>query len=304
MPENNMLKLGSKGTEVVELQKLLGIKADGLFGKKTESAVIGFQQRNDLQPDGIVGTATWSILKKYSPDGNLDSDPNVYVTANGMVVNRYYLPSNEYVHERYDNEYAFLHHTAGRENPYRVVDSWGRDDRGRVGTEFVLGGISHETGNTTYDGEMIQAFPQGNFAYHLGAVGSSRMRKASVGIEICSMGYLDSNYRTYVNSKCLSSQVCKLSDPFRNHIFWNRYSDEQLEQVGKWIEYIGGRDNIDMRVGLQQWILKYGPTKAFGFHQDAYDGKVKGLLTHTNVRKDKYDCFPDPGLVDVIMSIK
>jgi len=301
---SSLLKVGSKGIEVVELQNLLGIKADGLFGKNTKASVIEFQQRNDLQPDGIVGSATWGALKKHSPDGNLDSDPNVYVTTNGMIVNRYYLPSNEYVHERYDNEYAFLHHTAGRENPYRVVDSWGRDDRGRVGTEFVLGGISHTTGSTSYDGEMIQAFPQGNFAYHLGKVGSSKMRKISVGLEICSMGYLNNDYRTYVDSKCLSSQVCKLSEPFKNRIFWNRYSDKQLEQVEKWIEHIGERDNIDMRVGLQQWILKYGPTKAFGFYQDAYDGKVKGLLTHTNVRKDKYDCYPDPGLIDVIMSIK
>ncbi len=301
---SSLLKIGSKGTEVVELQSLLGIKADGLFGKNTEAAVIEFQQRNDLQPDGIVGSATWGALKTHSPDGNLDSDPNIYITFNGMIVNRYYLPSNEYVHERYDNEYAFLHHTAGRENPYRVVDSWGKDDRGRVGTEFVLGGISHTTGNTAYDGEMIQAFPEGNFAYHLGNVGSSKMRKASVGLEICSMGYLDSNYRTYVDSKCLISQTCKLGEPFKNRIYWNKYSDKQLEQIEKWIEHIGERDSIDMRVGLQQWILKYGPTKAFDFHQDAYEGKVKGLLTHTNVRKDKYDCFPDPGLVDVIMSIK
>tara|TARA_R110000787_G_scaffold31672_8_gene83865 strand:- start:1032 stop:1940 length:909 start_codon:yes stop_codon:yes gene_type:complete len=301
---SSLLKLGSKGTEVVELQTLLGIDIDGLFGEHTKASVIEFQEENDLQPDGIVGTATWGVLKGHNPDGNLDSDANVYVTDNGMVINKYYLPNDEYVHERYDNEYAFLHHTAGRENPYRVVDSWGRDDRGRVGTEFVLGGISHTSGNSDYDGEMIQAFPEGNFAYHLGAVGSSIMRKASVGVEICSMGYLDNDYKTYVNSKCLVSQACKLSEPFKNRIYWNKYSDKQLEQVGKWIEYIGKRDSIDMRVGLQQWIMKYGPTKAFDFHQDAYDGKVKGLLTHTNVRKDKYDCFPDPGLVDVIMSIR
>ena len=25
-------------------------------------------------------------------------------------------------------------------------------------------------------------------------------------------------------------------------------------------------------------------------------GKIKGLLTHTNVRKDKSDCYPDPNL--------
>ena len=58
-----------------------------------------------------------------------------------------------------------------------------------------------------------------------------------------------------------------------------------------------------MRIGLQQWIKKYGPTKAFEFQQEAYDGKVKGLLSHTNVRKGKMDIYPDPRLVDIIMKL-
>ena len=58
-----------------------------------------------------------------------------------------------------------------------------------------------------------------------------------------------------------------------------------------------------MRIGLRQWIKKYGPIKAFGFQEDAYYGKVKGLLTHTNVRKDKTDCYPDQRLVDIILSL-
>ena len=50
---SSLLKLGSKGTEVVELQTLLGIDIDGLFGEHTKASVIEFQEENDLQPDGI-----------------------------------------------------------------------------------------------------------------------------------------------------------------------------------------------------------------------------------------------------------
>ena len=32
-------------------------------------------------------------------------------------------------------------------------------------------------------------------------------------------------------------------------------------------------------------------------------GKVKGLLTHTNVRRDKTDCYPDERLIDIILSL-
>ena len=71
----------------------------------------------------------------------------------------------------------------------------------------------------------------------------------------------------------------------------------------KWNKYVAERDEIDIRLGLKQYIKKFGPTKGFDFQEDAYYGKVKGLLTHTNVRKGKMDCYPHPDFVDMIMSL-
>ena len=64
------LMKGSKGTQVVELQKFLNNAgydcgtADGSFGPKTESAVISFQSTNNLDADGIVGPQTRVALNK------------------------------------------------------------------------------------------------------------------------------------------------------------------------------------------------------------------------------------------------
>jgi len=44
--ESMVLKKGSTGPEVEELQKILGIKVDGDFGPKTEQAVKDYQQAN------------------------------------------------------------------------------------------------------------------------------------------------------------------------------------------------------------------------------------------------------------------
>lgn len=52
------LRRGSRGDSVKSLQKKLGIKADGIFGKQTEAAVRAYQSKNSLTSDGIVGAKT------------------------------------------------------------------------------------------------------------------------------------------------------------------------------------------------------------------------------------------------------
>lgn len=60
-----VLKKGMNGSDVKELQRHLGLTADGAFGPGTESAVKAWQQKNGLTADGIVGPETLSkILKK------------------------------------------------------------------------------------------------------------------------------------------------------------------------------------------------------------------------------------------------
>lgn len=57
------LRRGSKGDAVAFVQRWLGVKpADGAFGPITEAAVIRYQRRQGLTPDGVVGPATWGAM--------------------------------------------------------------------------------------------------------------------------------------------------------------------------------------------------------------------------------------------------
>lgn len=56
------LKLGSRGAQVMTLQKKLHLRADGIFGPLTDEAVREFQEKNGLTIDGIVGLKTWDKL--------------------------------------------------------------------------------------------------------------------------------------------------------------------------------------------------------------------------------------------------
>ena len=302
-----MLSKGSVGSEVKVLQKALKIEADGIFGSGTKKAVIKFQLNYSLAPDGVVGNDTWNLLlmhgaKDEAIDQDTDTMDQYFTTSYNQTIHRHHLPKGEYIEGPVENEYIFIHHTAGWNSPYKTINSWGRDSRGRIATEFVLGGQKVTNGDDEHDGVMVQAFPKGGQGWHLGKTGSGHMNKHSVGIELNNFGYLKDG-KTYAGQTAIESQVCTLKEPFRGYIDWHAYSEKQIVELEKWLRFVAERDNIDLRVGLVQWIKKQGAFKAFDFQEDAYYGKVKGLLTHTNVRKDKLDCYPHPDLVDMLVSL-
>jgi len=292
-----ILKINSKGNEVKELQEFLGVGADGTFGKGTENAVKTWQSKNGLVADGIVGPATWNAMGLATTDAS----EKTYTTKNGLIINRHFLPIGEYKQGPIKAEWIFLHHTAGWQNPYTTIDQWGKDDRGAIATEFVLGGTKVTDGSNDYDGVMVQAFPKGNWGYHLGKNGSDKMHKNSVGIEVCNFGYIKDG-KTYAGSIANQSEIVTLAKPFKGFKTWHRYSNAQISSLCKWIKFIGERDGIDIRAGLPALVKKIG-ADAFEFNEDAYYGKVKGIWTHTNTRKDKFDMFPQPELMDMLVSL-
>ena len=288
-------KIGSSGEQVKQIQKALGLKADGVFGKGTETAVKKFQKENGLIADGRVGKNTLTLLM-------MQMDTDLTPVSKPLDIKEHLLPKNQYLNGKYKNEYIIIHHTAGWDNPSAVVDSWAKDSLGRVATEFVIGGQRCSDGRSIYDGQIIRSYPEGNQGYHIGASGSSYMNTHSVGIELCNMGWVKGG-KTYTGASVKESQIVTLNEAFRGYLNWHKYSDKQLQSLHDLLLYIAKRDNIDLHKGIYQWIKSEGAAKAFDFHQDAYYGKVKGLLTHANIRKDKWDMSPQPELVDMILSL-
>ena len=291
-------KKGSTGEVVKQIQNALGLTADGIFGKMTEDAVKKFQKEHNLSADGVVGPKTLAVLMEH-----MDTDlTNIVNPAKYLEIDEYHLPKKEYLNGKYKNEYIIIHHTAGWDNPYQVVDCWATDANGRVATEFIIGGQRCTDGRSTYDGKIVRSYPEGNQAYHIGKSGSSYMNLHSVGIELCNMGPVKNN-KVYTGASIRPDQIIKLKEPFRGYTEWHKYTDKQIAELRELLLYIAKRDNIDLHTGIYQWIKKEGAMKAFDFHQDAYYGKVKGLLCHSSIRKDKYDMSPQPNLVDMILTL-
>ena len=77
-----LLKKGSKGEEVKQLQSKLGLGADGVFGSGTETAVKKWQAANGLTADGVVGEGTWT---KMFGSKQLITEPSTPIVNTGPL---------------------------------------------------------------------------------------------------------------------------------------------------------------------------------------------------------------------------
>jgi N-acetyl-anhydromuramyl-L-alanine amidase AmpD len=327
-----LLKKGDKGAPVKELQNLLKMHGfytgaiDGDFGPGTDKAIKAYQKSKGLTVDGIVGKRTYRhLLEGVDTDragfdvNATDTDGKVemlgsYETKEGLNIDKAYLDTDEYVRDygKVEPINLMIHHTAGWNNPYSTVKSWNKDKRGRVATQYVMGGTSIKKGkygDDKYNGVVVECFPDNYLGWHTGKVGNfNKVSKLSAGIEICNFGYAEKKgdkYFNYVGVEVPEDMLCDLGYKFRGHQYWHAYTPEQIENLRLLILHIKDiYPEINLAGGLPR-LLKEGvhPKDAFEYNENCNYGRELGVWTHTNIRRDKFDCYPDPKLVEMLKNI-
>lgn len=204
---------------------------------------------------------------------------------------------------KYPKDKIVLHHTAGGSDP-KVVTDWWQQQNNNIGTCKVIGGIS-TSGNNENDGIAIDWFDPKYYAYHLGIKEVDYcVSKSSIAIELCNYGQLIKNEKgqfvNYVHGIVPSDQVCELSKPFRNYTYFQEYTEKQLISLRTELLALSYQFNIDLHQGMYKLLKNNG--KAFESQSSAIANKP-GLWTHVNYRRDKLDCFPQPELIDLILSL-
>jgi len=212
------------------------------------------------------------------------------------------LKSSEYYQDEHKKAQITLHHTAGNASGVNVIADWNSDSRGRIATPFIISGPGAKNSK---DGEIVQGFSSKHWAYHLGIKGDvfkaygvphQTIDKLAIGIEICNWGQLDlenDKFMNYVDREVPADQVTTLDTPFKNHKYFHKYSDAQIESTRQLIIYLSTTYGID---------LKYDYNQLFTVNTNALKG-VNGLYTHNSYRKDKIDIYPCPRMIEMIKSI-
>jgi N-acetyl-anhydromuramyl-L-alanine amidase AmpD len=203
------------------------------------------------------------------------------------------LDSNQYIQETYPKKQIYLHHTAGGPSAVSVARFFNKKE-GRVATAFIIGA----------NGTIVQCFSSKHWAYHLGlkqqvfteaGVSYKSLDKISVGIEICNYGPLTKRngyYYNYVGGKVDYTEITILDKKYKGHIYWQKYTDAQIESTRQLLVYLCDTYNIPRT---------YFAT-IFDIDKRALRGE-SGIFTHNSVRKDKSDIYPCPRMITMLENL-
>ena len=211
-------KIGSRGDEVVKIQKAVGVSADGVYGAKTKEAVAVWQRAHGLTADGIVGYKTWVAMFGEDMPSNAVDD--------GVV----YLPLNKHIKMLQSREikYLAIHFTAGSTS--------GAGSARNVRNVFLQREASADF--AVDDAEMVQFNPDLR-NYYCWAVGGELLNSGGGSL-----------YGKARNSNTISIEICsncspntKVSLSHSNHDGWS-FTDKELDNAVKLAKILMAKYNI------------------------------------------------------------
>lgn len=188
------------------------------------------------------------------------------------------LKSDQYYQTVYKKTHIFCHHTAGGSAASSIAH-WASNPE-HIATPYII----------DRDGTIYETYDPKYWAYHLGVKGLTSLEKASIGIEICSYGALDANGKTYTGKIIPPEKRVKVD--FKGQLFWEKYTDEQIASLKILLPYLIDRFKIPLQSNRKNFWEYQDPAKL-----------PPGIYSHTSVRKDKLDIFPQKELLDLVYSL-
>jgi len=291
-----LIKLGDKGPTVVEIQKLLSMLGydliiDGQFGPRSKRSVTAFQKKAGLPNTEEVDDTTYNALKLSQTRKSEEVAvvrPTVDYTL--PVTTQYKLNPNQYIKQVFEKSQIFIHYTSGGPNAKNVIDYWNSDEP-QISTAYIIDG---------QDATIYECFNPDYWSYHLGIKGTKgRLDKASIGIELCAYGPLkliNGKYyawpKDYTSTVIPDSDVYKLQRDFRGFSYYESLTDDQITSLEGLLEFLITKYKIPVQKSFDYtW---------FDYNESVIKNTTPGIWTHTTVRKDKFDLYPDDRIIAML----
>lgn len=291
-----LIKLGDKGPTVVEVQKLLSMLGydlviDGQFGPRSKRSVTAFQKKAGLPNTGEIDDTTYNALKLSQTRKSEEViTPRPSVNYDIPINTQYKLNPNQFIKQVFEKTQIFIHYTAGGPNARNVINHWNSNES-QIATAYIIDG---------QDATVYECYSPDYWSYHLGIKGTKgRLDKASIGIEVCAYGPLklkDGKYYAwpddYSSVEIPDEDVYKLDRDFRGFNHYESLTDDQILSLEKLLEFLIVKYKIKVQKSFDySW---------FDYNESVIKNTLPGIWTHTTVRKDKCDLYPDNRVIEML----
>lgn len=211
-----------------------------------------------------------------------------------MKINRTLrLPNNQYYPIQQAKQAIFIHHTSG--SSAKSAITWWAQTPEHIGVAYVI----------DRDGTVYEVFDPTCWSYHLGVKGiDPYMEQHSIGIELVSYGGLredsNGNLGYYPNwpiktpFNIIPKNECISFDDYRGYNYFQKYTTAQMGSLVELIKSLSTQFKIPLN-NVKDDFWEYNP--------DVMVKRLPGVWSHTTVRKDKSDIFPQPELVNALRSL-
>lgn len=211
---------------------------------------------------------------------------------------QYPAPEKEYHKVIYPKVQIYYHHTASGGNSKGDMDYLNTDAQGAVNCTFFI----------DRTGPIWQAFSSKYYSAHLGTPQSTfkkfnvnntvlELHKKSISIELDNWGYLtlkNGKYYSYAGVEVPSDKVQYYPDGFLGQKYYEKYTAVQIAALRDLTIYLCDTYAISKEYNCDMWAVS----------ANALAGK-NGIWTHVSVRESgKWDCHPQPELIEMIKGLK
>ena len=221
-------------------------------------------------------------------------------------------PETQYYREETPKTQVVIHHTVSSGLAQAVVDWWNQDPQ-KIAASFIIDG----------SGKIFQLYSSRWWANHLGiksdflkvqgfkdyGTRNLLLNKNSIAIEICNWGGLvkadDGTYHPakwdttlkkyvpYMKVTIPEENVQEYDKPFRDFLYFEKYTSEQINSISQLVTYLCDKWNIPKTYNEDIWNVS----------KKALSGTPM-IATHVSFRSDKSDLHPMPEMIDMLKSLE
>ena len=226
-----------------------------------------------------------------------------------------YLQTDEFFATQTPKDSIYLHHSNGAYRPDWTIKSWDRQEttggsKVRSAKSYVIGGLSSRGTSDLYDGEIYESFDPRYWSHHLGIKSKNNtfINQKSIAIELCNYGPLirskEGRFYTKGRVEIEKDLVTTLENPFRGNLYYQTYTDSQIESLRILILELSNKFDIDLSKGIKKELSSLSDANlAFEINKKALEG-YPGIWSHSNVRMDRDDIYPCPKLIGMLSGLK